>query len=125
MPEGVQWSKLAKERPAIDAKTMGGRIAQCALLRDEPAPPEATVVVRGGSDTRAKLHRHVERTARAWSLDGLPFFRACPDLPSLDSSCCQLAGALISPSGCFKLPTARWIVCSRPSVTSAPLPSTL
>jgi hypothetical protein len=56
----------------MDAKTLGARIEQRALLRDEPAPPEATVVVRGGSDTRAKLHRHIERTARAWSLDGRP-----------------------------------------------------
>ncbi|HEX4428205.1 MAG TPA: hypothetical protein VHZ96_02935 [Frankiaceae bacterium] len=56
----------------MDAKTLGARIEQRALLRDEPVPVEATVVVRGGSDTRAKLQRHVERTARAWSLDGRP-----------------------------------------------------
>jgi hypothetical protein len=32
----------------------------------------ATIVVRGGSDTRDKLRRHSERTARAWALDGQP-----------------------------------------------------
>ena len=56
----------------MDSKASGGRVEQRALLRDEQAPPGATVVVRGGSDTPAKLRRHVERTARAWSLDGRP-----------------------------------------------------
>jgi len=56
----------------MNSKTSGGHIEQRALLRDEQAPLGATVFVRGGSDTRVKLRRHVERTARAWSLDGRP-----------------------------------------------------
>ena len=56
----------------MGSKTAGSRIEQRALLRDEQAPGNATIVVRGGCDTRAKLRRHVERTARAWSLDGRP-----------------------------------------------------
>jgi hypothetical protein len=56
----------------MDSKTAGGRIEQRSLLRAEQAPTTATTVVRGGCDTRVKLHRHVERTARAWSLDGRP-----------------------------------------------------
>jgi len=48
------------------------RIEQRALLRAERVPEGATIVVRGGSDTRDKLRRHAERTARAWSLDGQP-----------------------------------------------------
>lgn len=50
----------------------GSRIEQRALLRIEQIPEGATIVVRGGSDTRDKLRRHAERTARAWSLDGRP-----------------------------------------------------
>jgi hypothetical protein len=50
----------------------GIRIEQRALLRSELVPQGATIVVRGGSDTRDKLRRHAERTARAWSLDGQP-----------------------------------------------------
>jgi len=50
----------------------GSRIEQRALLRAERVPEGATIVVRGGSDTRDKLRRHAERTARAWSLDGRP-----------------------------------------------------
>lgn len=49
-----------------------GRIEQRLLLRREPTLDGATVLVRGGSDTRDKLRRHVQRTARAWSLDGRP-----------------------------------------------------
>jgi hypothetical protein len=56
----------------MDRWTSGDRIEQRPLLRDEHPPAEATIVVRGGNDTRAKLRRHVERTARAWSLDGRP-----------------------------------------------------
>ena len=51
---------------------IGSRIEQRALLRAELVPAGATIVVRGGSDTRDKLRRHAERTARAWSLDGQP-----------------------------------------------------
>lgn len=50
----------------------GSRIEQSALLRAEQVPQGATIVVRGGRDTRDKLRRHAERTARAWSLDGEP-----------------------------------------------------
>lgn len=56
----------------MSSKTVGGRIEQRTLLRAERAPTDATIVVRGGCDTRAKLRRHVERTARVWSLDGRP-----------------------------------------------------
>lgn len=48
------------------------RIEQRTLLRAEKAPPGTTVVVRGGIDTREKLRRHAQRTARAWSMDGKP-----------------------------------------------------
>jgi hypothetical protein len=50
----------------------GGRIEQRALLRSEEPPAETTLVVRGGRDTVDKLLGHAERTARAWSLDGVP-----------------------------------------------------
>jgi hypothetical protein len=50
----------------------GGRIEQRALLRSERPPAETTLVVRGGRDSIDKLRAHAERTARAWSLDGLP-----------------------------------------------------
>lgn len=50
----------------------GSRIEQRTLLRAEQVPEGATIVVRGGRDTRDKLRRHAERTARAWSLDGQP-----------------------------------------------------
>jgi hypothetical protein len=53
-------------------QTTGNRIEQRPLLRAEQAPSSATIVVRGGSDTREKLRRHAQRTARAWSLDGQP-----------------------------------------------------
>lgn len=56
----------------MDSKRAGGRIEQRSLLRAEQAPATATIVVRGGCDTRAKLRRHVERTAQVWSLDGQP-----------------------------------------------------
>ena len=49
-----------------------GRIEQRELLRAELAPPETTIVVRGGRDTVDKLRNHAQRTARAWSLDGRP-----------------------------------------------------
>lgn len=50
----------------------GNRIEQRSLLRPEQVPQGATILVRGGSDTRDKLRRHAERTARAWSLDREP-----------------------------------------------------
>jgi hypothetical protein len=49
-----------------------GRIEQRALLRAEQPPAQTTLVVRGGRDTVDKLRGHAQRTARAWSLDGLP-----------------------------------------------------
>jgi len=53
-------------------QTLNNRIEQRPLLRGEQAPAPATTVVRGGRDTRDKLRRHAQRTARAWSLDGKP-----------------------------------------------------
>jgi hypothetical protein len=50
----------------------GGRIEQRGLLRAEQPPAETTLVVRGGRDTVDKLRGHAQRTARAWSLGGLP-----------------------------------------------------
>jgi hypothetical protein len=49
-----------------------GRLEQRALLRREEALVGTTMLVRGGSDTHDKLRRHIERTARAWALDGRP-----------------------------------------------------
>jgi hypothetical protein len=48
------------------------RIEQRKLLRADQLLPGTTIVVRGGRDTADKLRRHALRTARAWSLDGLP-----------------------------------------------------
>lgn len=50
----------------------GRRIEQRPLLRAEQLSAGTTAVVRGGRDTRDKLRRHAQRTARAWSLDGQP-----------------------------------------------------
>ena len=41
-------------------------------MRAEQPPAATTLVVRGGRDTADKLRVHVQRTARAWSLDGQP-----------------------------------------------------
>ncbi len=59
---------------AIDslAGMSGGRIEQRALPRSEQPPADTTLLVRGGRDAVDKLRVHAERTARAWSLDGLP-----------------------------------------------------
>jgi len=51
---------------------MSERIEQRSKLRIEAVPADATVVIRGGRDTVEKLQAHALRTARAWSLDGLP-----------------------------------------------------
>lgn len=48
------------------------RIEQRGLLRAGQLLPGTTIVVRGGRDTVDKLRGHALRTARAWSLDGLP-----------------------------------------------------
>jgi hypothetical protein len=50
----------------------GERIEQRPRLRAEQPPAATTLVVRGGRDTPDKLRSHVQRTARAWSLDGQP-----------------------------------------------------
>jgi hypothetical protein len=59
---------------AVDnlAAMYGARIEQRALLRSEQTPADTTLVVRGGRDTVDKPRGHAGRTARAWSLDGLP-----------------------------------------------------
>lgn len=43
-----------------------------AVVRQEAAPDPATLVVRGGLDSIAKLQAHAGRTARAFALDGVP-----------------------------------------------------
>jgi hypothetical protein len=43
-----------------------------ASVREEPVPATATVIVRGGPDSVAKLTAHAARTARAYALDGVP-----------------------------------------------------
>jgi hypothetical protein len=43
-------------------------------LRDERPPDDATVVVRGGPDTLAKLAAHASRTHDAYVLDGEPLW---------------------------------------------------
>jgi hypothetical protein len=50
----------------------GERIEQRSRLRAEQPPATTTLVIRGGRDTPDKLRSHAERTARAWSLDGIP-----------------------------------------------------
>ena len=50
----------------------GERIEQRPRLRAEQPPAAMTLVIRGGRDTADKLRSHVQRTARAWSLDGQP-----------------------------------------------------
>jgi hypothetical protein len=71
-----------------------------ATLREEPVPATATVVVRGGPDSVARLTAHAARTARAYALDGVPalgisVFAALDDIgaASLDGI---LAGKLSS-----------------------------
>lgn len=43
-----------------------------SVVRQEEVPAAATVVIRGGPDSVAKLRAHAERTARAFALDGVP-----------------------------------------------------
>lgn len=43
-------------------------------IRDEPAPDDAVVVVRGGPATLDKLRSQALRTRRAYLLDGKPLF---------------------------------------------------
>jgi hypothetical protein len=42
------------------------------FVRAEPAPQEATILVRGGPDTSEKLTAHAERLRRRYVLDGEP-----------------------------------------------------
>jgi hypothetical protein len=42
------------------------------FVRDESAPREATVLIRGGPDALEKLAAHAERVRRAYVLDGEP-----------------------------------------------------
>jgi hypothetical protein len=50
--------------------TQRGREELRPYLRDERPPDDATVVVRGGPDTLAKLATHARRTHDAYVLDG-------------------------------------------------------
>jgi hypothetical protein len=97
-----------------------GRIEQRVLLRPEQVPRGATIVVRGGSDTRDKLRRHAQRTARAWSLDGQPLLGisvfAVLDMPLEDLLCRRFANfrsiylptvALLADYGFELLPTGQ------------------
>lgn len=52
----------------------GDRIEQRWRLRDEEPLARTTLLIRGGRDTPDKLRSHVQRTARAWSLDGVPLW---------------------------------------------------
>jgi hypothetical protein len=52
----------------------GAREEQRWRLRNDPAPPDAVTVVRGGPDSVEKLRGHARRTSRAWCLDGLPLY---------------------------------------------------
>jgi hypothetical protein len=48
------------------------RIEQRELLCGDQPLPRTTIVVRGSQDMADKLLRHAMRTARVWSLNGLP-----------------------------------------------------
>jgi hypothetical protein len=54
--------------------TERGREELRPYLRDEQPPDDATVVVRGGPDTLAKLATHARRTHDAYVLDGVPLW---------------------------------------------------
>jgi hypothetical protein len=41
-------------------------------LRRETPPNDSVIVVRGGRDTIEKLELHAKRTARRWTLNGVP-----------------------------------------------------
>ena len=92
-------------------------------LRVEPVPASATVVVRGGPDSAAKLAAHAVRTARAYLLDGVPamgvsVFAALDDIggASLDG----ILGGKLSTYRVVHLATAGEVraagsTCCRPS----------
>jgi len=50
--------------------TERGREELRPYLRDEPPPDDATIVIRGGPDTLAKLTMHARRTHDGYVLDG-------------------------------------------------------
>ncbi len=52
--------------------TERGREELRPYVRDERPSDDATVVIRGGPDTLAKLARHARRTHDAYVLDGEP-----------------------------------------------------
>ena len=54
--------------------TQRGREELRPYLRDERPPDGATVVIRGGPDTLAKLAMHARRTHDAYVLDGEPLW---------------------------------------------------
>jgi hypothetical protein len=98
---------------------LGDRIEQRSRLRAEGPLAGTTLVIRGGRDSPDKLRSHVQRTARAWSLDGKPLLgisvfavlgeplgslrsalSTCPLPASLlitDLSCCPPGSVRISP----------------------------
>lgn len=63
-------------------------------IRDEPAPDEATVVVRGGPDNLTKFARHAMRTGRAYVLDGEPLLGVSVFLALDDAGPASLDGLL-------------------------------
>jgi hypothetical protein len=129
-------------------------IEQRDRLRHEEAPAEVVVVVRGGRDSIDKLRRHALRTARAWSLDGVPLLGisvfAVVDRPletllrerfatfrtvhvttaghlrvTPDSSCCLPACGHISPSACAARTTANCTGCWLRSARCGTIPITV
>jgi hypothetical protein len=54
--------------------TERGREELRPYLRDERPPDDATIVIRGGPDTLAKLRMHARRTHDAYVLDGEPMW---------------------------------------------------
>jgi hypothetical protein len=72
------------------------------FVRVEPLPREATILVRGGPDTVAKLTAHAERVRRAFVLDGDPVLGVSVFAALDDIGPASLEGIL---SG--KLPTYR------------------
>jgi hypothetical protein len=43
-------------------------------VRLEQPPSDDVLLIRGGEDSVQKLRRHAERTHRAFTLDGRPFY---------------------------------------------------
>jgi hypothetical protein len=63
-------------------------------IRDELAPDDATVVVRGGPDNLTKLARHAMRTSRAYVLNGEPLLGVSVFLALDDAGPASLDGLL-------------------------------